>query len=111
MKNFIIVNRIANQRMMISMKAHNGDLSPKKRIDQKVFKTSCTAKKRRAIFTFWSFRLFCQTRKRDIPISKNRVIQTGEKIELGGVKAGLVRVLYHVGIAGVVNREPMNPAN
>jgi len=106
-----MVNRIANQRTMISMKANKGDLSPKKRSDHKIFRMSWMAKKMSAIFTFRSFRFLFQTRKRDIPIITNKVIQTGEKIELGGLKDGLDRVLYHVGIAGAVNREPMNPAN
>jgi hypothetical protein len=40
----------------------------------------------------------------------NRLIQTGLNIQLGGVKKGLLKVAYHVGIAGVVKREPKKPA-
>jgi len=38
------------------------------------------------------------------------VIQTGPKMELGGVKAGFFRPLYQVGIAGVVKIAPIPPA-
>jgi len=106
-----MVNRIANHRIMISMKANNGDLSPKNRIDHKMFNMSWAAKRERPTFAILSFMPFFHTRKRDIPISKNKVIQTGENNQLGGVKDGFIRVAYQVGIAGVVNREPMNPAN
>jgi hypothetical protein len=41
---------------------------------------------------------------------KNRLIQTGLNIQLGGLKKGLFNVLYHVGMAGVVKREPKKPA-
>jgi len=106
-----MVNRIANHRIIISINASNGDLSPKNRIDHKMFNMSWTAKRERAAFAILSFMAFFHTRKRDIPISKNNVIQTGENNQLGGVKNGFLRVAYQVGIAGVVNREPMNPAN
>ena len=51
-----------------------------------------------------------QTKKRDIPMSMNRLIQTGLNIQLGGVKKGFLNVAYHVGIARVVKREPKKPA-
>jgi len=38
------------------------------------------------------------------------MLQTGAKIQLGGLKEGLVREAYQVGMAGVVAREPMKPA-
>lgn len=47
----------------------------------------------------------------DIPISRYSVIQAGANNQLGGVKGGFSRVAYHVGIAAVVNREPMRPAH
>jgi len=36
---------------------------------------------------------------------------TGPNNQFGGVNGGLFRVAYHVGIAGVVNSEPIKPAN
>ena len=44
-------------------------------------------------------------------MSTNRVIHTGEKTQLGGVKDGLVREAYQVGMEGVVNSDPTNPAS
>ncbi len=38
------------------------------------------------------------------------VVQTGAKSQLGGLKEGLFRVAYQVGIEGVVKKEPINPA-
>ena len=44
-----------------------------------------------------------------MPIKKKSVVQTGAKIQFGGFRDGLVRVLYQVGIAGAVNIEPSDP--
>ncbi len=56
-------------------------------------------------------RLLRHTRNRDTPIRINRVVQTGANNQLGGVKKGLFRVAYQVGIEGDVKTEPMKPAN
>ena len=40
----------------------------------------------------------------------NRLIHTGLNIQLGGVKKALFNVLYQVGMAWVVKREPKKPA-
>jgi hypothetical protein len=48
---------------------------------------------------------------RDIPMSINRLIQTGLNIQLGGEKKGFFSVLYQVGMAGAVKREPRKPVN
>lgn len=40
-----------------------------------------------------------QIRKNEIPIKKYKSVHTGPKSQLGGEKAGLLRVAYHVGIA------------
>jgi len=56
-------------------------------------------------------RLLRHTRNVDTPINKNRIVQTGANIELGGVKDGFVRVAYQIGIDGVVKIEPINPAH
>jgi uncharacterized protein len=49
-----------------------------------------------------------QTIYNDTPIRKNRIIQTGAKIQLGGLKNGLLSCAYQVGIDGVVNKLPKN---
>lgn len=41
----------------------------------------------------------------------NSPIHTGENNQFGGVKEGLLREAYHVGIASAVKREPMKPAS
>ncbi len=74
------------------MSPRRGDLSPKKAADQRILN-------------------LCQTMNRDIPMSINRLIQTGPNIQSGGVKKGFFNVLYQVGMAGVVKREPATPAN
>ncbi len=44
-------------------------------------------------------------------MSTNRLIHTGENTQLGGLNDGFSREAYHVGIEGVVNRDPTKPAN
>jgi hypothetical protein len=39
------------------------------------------------------------------------VVQTGAKMQLGGVKDGLARFAYQAGIAGFVKTEPTKPAS
>jgi len=95
---------------MISMNAEKGDLSPKNRIDQSTFKTSWKAKNKSAILVLLSSRPALQIRKREIPIKRNKVIQTGENTQLGGLKDGFSRAAYQVGIAGEVNNDPIKPA-
>ena len=45
---------------------------------------------------------------REIPIKVNRVVQTGAKMKLGGLKDGLLSVTYQVLIAEEV-KKPDNP--
>ena len=101
---------MATHRRMISMNPRRGDLSPKKAADQRTLRINWTKKKIKAVLNRgWS--CFLQTMNRDIPMSTNRLIQTGLNVQLGGVKKGFLNVLYQVGMAGVVNREPIKPAN
>jgi hypothetical protein len=46
-----------------------------------------------------------------MPISKYRSVQAGANNQFGGVKDGFSSVAYHVGIASLVNIEPMIPAH
>ena len=39
------------------------------------------------------------------------MVQTGPKIQLGGLNEGFLRFLYQVGIAFIVKTEPRIPAN
>jgi hypothetical protein len=39
------------------------------------------------------------------------VIHAGENNQFGGVKDGFLREAYHMGMEGVVNRDPIIPAN
>jgi len=111
LKDLRIVNNIAIHRKTISMNAKNGDLRPKNITDQKIFKPSWIANQNIATLTLRSLKVFSHKRKREMPISTNKLIQTGEKTQLGGLKAGFLRLAYHVGIAGEVNKDPTNPVN
>lgn len=46
-----------------------------------------------------------------MPIRKYRTIQTGPKIQAGGLRTGLLSVLYQVGIEEIVKNDPAIPAN
>lgn len=55
---------------------------------------------------------FFQTKNKDIPIKRNKIIQTGAKNQFGGKKLGfLSSVNQEVGMAGAVKNEPIIPAN
>jgi len=64
-----------------------------------------------AVLTRGVSKPFRHTIEADIPISRYRVIQAGANSQFGGVKGGFSRAAYHVGIAGVVNAEPIRPAH
>ncbi len=46
-----------------------------------------------------------------MPIKTYNVVQTGAKIQFGGLKKGLFNPAYQVGMAGVVASEPIAPIN
>lgn len=64
-----------------------------------------------AILTCFDLNPFFQTRNNAIPINTNKLIQTGENIQFGGLNEGFWIVAYHVWIAGVVKNEPIKPAS
>jgi len=64
----------------------------------------------KAIFVFLFLSLL-QTKYNDIPIKVKSVVQTGKNNQFGGEKVGFWRLAYQVGIDGVVNTEPIRPAN
>jgi hypothetical protein len=50
-----------------------------------------------------------QTIKKEIPMMMYRVVQTGANNQLGGLKEGLFRDVYHSGIASAVNAPAIAP--
>ena len=106
-----MVIKIANQRTMISIKANKGDLRPKNRIDQNIFKTNCIRNMCKAGFTNFLLIPLFQIMPALIPIKIKRIVQTGAKSQFGGLKLGLFKVEYQVEIAGVVKTEPIKPTN
>jgi len=44
-------------------------------------------------------------------MSKYNIVQTGPKIQLGGLKLGLIKVVNHVETELAVKTEPRNAAN
>src|SRR3989344_2718660 len=119
--------------MIISKKAMSGDFSPKKITDQEIFSPSCRPKTAIAFSSFQepthnlfeigfqyslleSFKetlicqFFSQTKYRDIPINRKRIVQTGAKTQSGGANPGLERPLYHEATAGAVKIDPTKPA-
>src|SRR3989344_5319997 len=102
---------MASQRNTISISAPPGLCSPKKIIDQSVFKTSWPRNMPRAIFTFLRSDPFFQTRNAAIPISANNVVQTGPNTHAGGLRAGLTIPAYQPAIDEVVNTELIIPAS
>jgi len=125
---------MANQSINISKNAAPGLCKPKNITDHKILMRSCVAKIK-IIFNFFhvptknfwdkkfqafSFsdpivflgsHLFDQTIYREIPIKTNNIVQTGPKIQFGGLKLGLFRLLYQTPISEVVKTDPKTPAN
>ena len=104
-----MVIKIATQRKIISTKAAAGDLKPKKKTDQRMLRNNCTPNQTKGTLFFLA--PFTHIKYKEIPIKTNKVIQTGEKIQLGGLKAGLLRLTYQVDTQEVVKKEPITPAN
>ena len=52
-----------------------------------------------------------QTKYKEIPMSKYKIVQTGPKIAFGGLKLGFFNLLYHLSMAFIVKTEPIIPAN
>lgn len=56
------------------------------------------------------FQFFDQTKYKDIPINRNKIVQTGAKTQFGGPNAGFSNLAYQVPIARAVKKEPITPA-
>jgi len=50
-----------------------------------------------------------QTKYAATPIRINKSVQTGPKIQFGGLSAGLAKELYQPFIDGIVNNDPIIP--
>lgn len=107
----IIVVRIASQRKTISMSAPPGLCRPKKIIDQRVFKTSCTRNIPRAIFTSLDSNPFFHTKNAATPMRTNNVVQTGPNNHAGGFIGGFTIPEYQPAIDEVVKIDPIIPAS
>jgi hypothetical protein len=59
-------------------------------------------------FSFFSFPLI-KIKKRDKPINKYRVVQTGAKSQFGGVNLGFTSCEYHIEMDEDVNSAPIAP--
>lgn len=102
---------MAIHKNIISTKAKKGDLNPKNKKDHNILKASCKIKTIIAILTFLSLNPILKIKYKEIPINKNKIVQTGAKTQFGGVNEGLFIFAYQPGIEGVVNKEPIRPAN
>jgi len=103
----LIVRKIKIQRAIISAKAAEGLCQPKNIIDQN--KLSVNWIKNNFIALTFSFFFEIHKRYREIPIRIYKVVQVGPKIQFGGLKKGLFKVAYQVGIAETVKTEPKPP--
>ena len=111
-----------------------GKCIPKNITDHKMFKTSCIIKIKiifvfchepdnnfcenlfhafilSELILFFTSQFFDQTKYKEIPIKTNKIVHTGPKIQLGGLKKGLFKPLYHDPICEIVKTEPIIPAN
>ena len=93
------------------MNAKRGSFSPKKNIDPKMLRLNWAAKINKATFTPGASKPFCHTKNKAMPINRKRIVQTGPKIQLGGLKEGLVIVVYQVFTELIVKKEPIIPAS
>src|SRR4030042_4133389 len=67
-------------------------------------------KKINALFLTALIALLVQTKYKEMPISKNNIVQTGAKTQPGGLKLGFCRVKYQPETLWLVKIEPIKPA-
>jgi hypothetical protein len=102
-----------NSNIIISMNDAKGFLQPKNRADQIKFNINCMENNFVAPDLYFCNFLVSsdQTKKKAKPINMNSAVQTGPKIQLGGLKEGLIKEMYHVFIDVEVKIEPNIPMN
>ncbi len=54
---------------------------------------------------------FVMIKYKETPIMIYKIVHTGPKTQFGGLKKGLAKSAYHVGIDDVVNTDPIAPAD
>ena len=79
----MMVNKIAIHKKTISVKAKSGDFKPKNNIDQRIFKINWIPKKVK-------FAFFSQARYKEIPINRNKMVQTGAENPVWRIETGLI---------------------
>ena len=82
---------------------------PKKTKDHIAFKVSCAPKWYSAVFTHLWWLPNDQIHPEDHPIRMYKSVHTGPKSQFGGVKKGLLRPVYHIGIADCVTLPAIPP--
>ena len=88
---------------MISIPASIGFFNPKNKKDHNELKANWITKKIRAAFTSSCFdSISFQTKAAAQPIIINSKLQTGAKIQFGGLKLGFISDGYHVSILDLV---------
>ena len=88
-------------------KAAKGLCQLKNIIDQN--KLSINWIKNNFITLIFSFFFEIHKKYREIPIRIYKIVQTGPKIQFGGLKKGLFSTAYHAGIDETVKTEPATP--
>ena len=95
-----MVSAIKHPISNISIKAMPNKWQLKNKKDQAKLKTNWMAKRSIALF-FWGC-LECQIIAKAMPIIKYKIVQTGPKIKLGGLKLGLFKYWYQSVIDWIV---------
>lgn len=111
-----MVTTILANNTRISANASGGDLRPKKSNDHRTFNASWVPNATNApilVLRLVSGKrvVALQTRNNDTPITIYSVVQTGPKIQSGGVSDGFSSVRYHVEIDSEVKMDAMEPAS
>jgi len=107
----IIVVKMVSQRNIISRNAPTGECKSKKIIDHRIFKNNWLTNRLSAILLSLLLTPFFQIRNSAIPMRANKIIHTGPNTQFGGASVGLIRLMYQVGIDGIVKIEPITPAS
>ena len=88
-------------------------MAPKNSHDQTMFRIICNENIfiTKSTLYLLNIPLLSQTRYKATPIKTNNNVQTGPKIQPGGLKTGFIKPLYQVSRLVILAIEPRNPAN
>jgi len=90
--------KIKTHKIKITVSPNGGFCIPKKATDQKAFNNNCAAKIKIAVLTTLSCQPACQMYATEMPIKVYKIVHAGANNQLGGLKTGLFKVVYHVSI-------------